>query len=36
MEGSAVSGQYVMDWAGTPAEIKTRIIAERLPDLRQR
>jgi hypothetical protein len=35
MEGSAVSGQYVMDWAGTPAEIKTRIIAKRLPDLRR-
>ena len=36
LQGSAVSGQYVMDWTGTPSEIKTRITATRVLDATQR
>ena len=35
-QGSAVSGQYVMDWTGTPTEVKTRITVTRFRDSIQR
>jgi hypothetical protein len=34
LQGSAVSGQFVMDWTGTPEEIKTQMTVTPLPDPR--
>jgi hypothetical protein len=33
LQGSAASGQYVLDWTGAPAEVNTQIIAARTADL---